>query len=200
MNTQVLAAIALIPTFLFGSFQTEANAARGGSSPNADRVISTDRPETSASQSFDLQMVWYHHDPDLYSFGISVDGEIYNVEVTGDSRQGSLSLNSRSGDFIVGYAGTRKGITVFDEDGLVESAQGRDAATSIESYGPAALILSDPAVLIAMADAYDGTWSDNGPAGHPVLWALGALALRCLDAEFTYNSNGSWSGSVGWDC
>ena len=199
MNTQVLAAIALIPLFLFGSFQSEANAARGGSSSTADRVSSSDRPEASAGPAFDLQMVWYHHDPDLYSFGVSVDGEVYSVEVTGDSRQGSLFLYDRSGDFIVGYAGNRKGVTVFDANGLVQITEGRDSVTSIEDYGSVAMLLGNPAVLAELADVYDVTWGD-GPAGHPLAWAAAAFLARCIDAEITFDSEGDWSATIGWDC
>ncbi len=201
MNSHILIALVLIPSFLLGALLSTASAgpmgvARGGQLDSLSPRIQ----EAESRSSLDLQLVWHHRDPSYDSMGILVDDEIYIVQFEGDSERGSVSLYDGRGNIIVAYAGTAEGVAVFDMDGFVELTTGRSRVNSLSSYGPEVQVLTNPAVLIEFLDIYDVVSGDE-PAGHPLAWAAAAFIARCIDVSATFNGSGDLEQvTVAWDC
>ena len=134
-------------------------------------------------------------------YAFAVNGEEYTVEVRDNSRSTRLALYDEDGHMVVGYMTSARGAAIFDGEGLVERGERGDINIStIQEYGPTAALLTNPVFLQSFlaANGEDFAGDDDPPA----YWWIPAAALigRCVEASFTYNSDGTWSASIGWDC
>jgi len=213
MTAKSLTACAILPIFILGSLLSTAAASprdvssRGEDAParGDDHSMTTERlPSREApAVEFDLRLAWYYHDFDgEYDVGILVNGDLFNVQIEGEDRQGALSIYDAEGDLVVGYVASRSSVVLFDSNGLVERSQGEPLTTSIREFGLAATILSDPAVVLNFAQANGavvGTGDDEDPPAY--WWAVALFIVRCVDVEVNINDDWSFGGgSVTWDC
>ena len=213
MNAKSLTACAILPTFILGSFLTTAAASprdvssrvEDTSARGDDHSMTTERPpqRPAAPVSFDLDLAWYHHEPDgEYDVGILLNGDLFNVQIEGEKTQGSLSIYDAEGDLVVGYVAGRSSIVLFDSAGLVERNEGEALTTSIGEFGLAAAVLADPMFVLEFAQASGavlGDGDDEDPPGY--WWVVTLFILRCIDAELEFNGDGEVTGgSVAWDC
>ena len=90
---------------------------------------------------------------------------------------------------------------IFDGDGIVQRGRaGEIDISAIQKYGVTASLLANPAFLSSIVEANGDTFlGDDELAAY---WGLPAayLIARCAEINVTYDSDGNWSFSAGWDC
>ena len=80
MNTNILTALFLIPSFICGALPAVANAAPVGVARGGERTVVSERAEkTPVPRPIDIELVWHHRDPSYNSLGIFVNDEMYVV-------------------------------------------------------------------------------------------------------------------------
>ncbi|MBJ94664.1 MAG: hypothetical protein CMP23_09370 [Rickettsiales bacterium] len=213
MNAQHFTALAILPTFILGSFlSTAAAGPRDGSSSREFALeraeqssLMTDRPTLRPEpiRSFDLDLAWFDNDVSgEFDAGILLDGELFNVQIEGEGRQGSLSIFDRRGDLLIGYVATPDSVVLFDNSGLVDRSLGEPLSTSVADYGLAASVLTDPGFVLELAEASGvvvGSGDDDEPAAY--WWVAAIFIARCIDASIEFDGEGNVTGgSLGWDC
>ena len=136
-----------------------------------------------------------------HEYGFDVDGELFTVEVQNSPRRSKLSLYDEMGDVVVGYVTTDRGAYIFDREGIVErGGAGEIDISTINEYGATASLLANPVFLTSIIEANGDTFEgDDDP---PAYWWIPAayLIARCAEISVTYDSDGNWSFSAGWDC
>ena len=136
-----------------------------------------------------------------HEYDFDVDGDLYTVEVQDTPTRSMLSLYDGKGDVVVGYMTSARGAVIFDDAGIVERGSARDIDISaIQDYGVTASLLANPvflsSIISAGGDVFEG---DDAP---PAYWWVPAALLiaRCAEVSVSYDSDGNWSVSAGWDC
>lgn len=136
-----------------------------------------------------------------HEYDFDVDGELFTVEVQNGSTRSSLALYDEMGDVVVGYVTSDRGAYIFDGKGIVERGRaGEIDISTIQDYGVTASLLANPvflsSIIEANGDVFEG---DDDP---PAYWWIPAayLIARCAEINVTYDSDGNWSVSAGWDC
>ncbi|MBN94943.1 MAG: hypothetical protein CL928_12890 [Deltaproteobacteria bacterium] len=213
MTLKSLTACAILPIFALGSFLSTAEAGpRDGAvhgddsaARGDDHSMTTERlPQRApAAVEFDFQVAWYYHDQDgVYDIGMTIDDELFNVQIEGEDKQAALSIYDAEGDLVLGYVVSRSSVVLFDSEGLVERNQGEPLTTSIREFGLAPSILADPVVVLALAEAGGAVVGADGDSAHPVAWwAVGLFIARCIDIQVNIDADGGFDGgSISWDC
>jgi len=134
-------------------------------------------------------------------YDFDVDGDLYTVAVQNTSVRSVLSLYDAMGEVVVGYVTSDRGAFIFDDEGIVErGSAGEINISTIQDYGVTAALLANPVFLSSILEANGETFEgDDDP---PAYWWVPAALLiaRCAEIAVTYDSDGNWSVSAGWDC
>ena len=136
-----------------------------------------------------------------HEYGFDVDGDEYTVEVSDNGRQSRLSLYDADGELVVGHVTSDRGAYIFDDEGIVATGRpGQIDISPIQEYGLEAALLTNPVFLSTLLEANGETFAgDDDPPGY--WWVPAALLIaRCAEIGVTYDSDGNWSVSAGWDC
>ena len=137
----------------------------------------------------------------VHEYDFEVDGELFTVEVQNGSSSSKLSLYDEMGEVVVGYVTSDRGAHIFDRDGVVQRGRaGEIDIATIHAYGATASLLTNPVFLSSVIEANGDTFAgDDEVAGY--WWIPAAYFIaRCAEISVTYDSDGNWSFSAGWDC
>jgi len=136
-----------------------------------------------------------------HEYDFDVDGELFTVEVQNSTARSMLSLYDEMGDVVVGYVTSDRGAYIFDHKGVVEHGHpGEIDISAIQDYGVTASLLANPVFLSSIIEANGDTFEgDDDP---PAYWWVPAafFIARCAEVSVSYDSDGNWSLSAGWDC
>lgn len=163
----------------------------------------SDGPDHFGSESVQIEYVGSGRNTrrGSHEYDFDVDGDLFTVEVKNTSTRSMLSLYDEMGDVVVGYVTSDRGAYIFDDRGIVDRGlAGEIDISAIQDYGVTASLLANPVFLSSIIEANGDTFEgDDDP---PAYWWIPAayLIARCAEISVTYDSDGNWSFSAGWDC
>lgn len=172
---------------------------------SSDRPVTTEAiPERGVAEPFQVEFLGSDGSiRGVTEYDFAVGRDVYTASYGTVRGEGVFSLYGERGELIVGYVVDGDGLRIFDRTGVVETHEaGAVSLATMEEYGLAATLLSDPSFMMAMVKHQgEGSDDDGDVAALPVWVGVVAFwAVKCIDITIEFDSSGITGGSVAIDC
>ena len=172
---------------------------------SSDRPVVTEAvPERGVVEPFQVEYLGSEGSiRGVTEYDFAVGRDVYTASYGTIRGEGVFSLYGERGELIVGYVVDGDGLRIFDRSGVIESHEaGAVSLATMQDYGMAATLLSDPSFMMAMVkEQNDGSDDDGEIAALPVWVGVVAFwAVKCIDITIEFDSSGITGGSVAIDC
>ena len=172
---------------------------------SSDRPVVTEAvPERDIVEPFQVEFLGSEGSMrGVTEYDFAVGREVYTASYGTIRGDGVFSLYGERGDLIVGYVVDGDGLRIFDRTGVVESHEaGAVSLTTMQDYGMAATLLSDPSFMMAMVKQHNEGSDDDGEIAALPVWVgvVAFWAVKCIDITIEFDSSGITGGSVAIDC